>query len=297
MEVLSVIINGKSYRRKKTLVRRYLDALEKLPYELDIQETTDPRHATQLAQQAFERNVTHFACVGGDGTNFEILNGLFPAALSAPKRPKLALLPLGTGNSFLKDFSLHDPMHSLRALEHGKMRTCDIIEVVHTHGVFYFMNLLSLGFVADVAFLRNRSFAALGTFGYVLAVMAKTAALRATSFDYSVAGVRRRVDRTFLSFNNSKYTGGNMMMAPLADTGDGKLDLISAEPMKRSELLATFPKIFTGKHLAHRGVTCEQISSLEFHDAAVMPVMVDGETLEVAIQKLRVLPQVLEVFA
>ena len=40
-----------------------------------------------------------FIAVGGDGTSYEVVNGLFPEA-SAGEPPTLGFLPLGTGNSF-----------------------------------------------------------------------------------------------------------------------------------------------------------------------------------------------------
>ena len=40
----------------------------------------------------------------GDGTSYEILNGLFPRDASE-ETPTLAFLPVGTGNSFLREFS------------------------------------------------------------------------------------------------------------------------------------------------------------------------------------------------
>ncbi len=56
----------------------------------------------------------NFLAVGGDGTSFEIVNGLFPAAAAKSQdRPTLGLLPLGTGNSFLKDFTKRGVEHTI----------------------------------------------------------------------------------------------------------------------------------------------------------------------------------------
>ena len=60
--------------------------------------------ATEIAREAYARGLRNFIAVGGDGTSYEIVNGLFPQALGG-ERPTLAFLPLGTGNSFLRDFS------------------------------------------------------------------------------------------------------------------------------------------------------------------------------------------------
>ena len=52
---------------------------------------------------AYAQGYRNFLAVGGDGTSYEIVNGLFPES-RADERPALGFLPLGTGNSFLRDF-------------------------------------------------------------------------------------------------------------------------------------------------------------------------------------------------
>ena len=61
-------------------------------------------------------------------------------------------------------------------------------------------------------------------------------------------------DMVFVSVCNSRYTGGNMLMAPYADTADGELDIVVCGAMDRRTLLATFPKIFSGRHVHHHAV-------------------------------------------
>ena len=82
--------------------------------------------------------------------------------------PTLGFLPLGTGNSFLRDFS--DPKasdrgleHAMRAIEARQSRACDVLRLTHKGGEIYFINLLSVGFAADVATLRHRRFWDWGT--------------------------------------------------------------------------------------------------------------------------------------
>ena len=78
---------------------------------LETVETRAASEATKIARDAYQQGYRKFLAVGGDGTAYEIVNGLFPiseqqgAQLSAPDaKPTLGLLPLGTGNSFLRDF-------------------------------------------------------------------------------------------------------------------------------------------------------------------------------------------------
>src|SRR5262249_1812824 len=122
---------------------------------VDVIASTGPGHAVQLAREAYHQGYRRFLAVGGDGTAHEILNGVF-AGRSNVQRVALAFLPLGTGNSFLRDFTNEGAQASLDAAVAGRTRTVDLIRLTHAQGEVYSFNLLSMGFTADVAALTNR---------------------------------------------------------------------------------------------------------------------------------------------
>src|SRR5579864_2705009 len=70
----------------------------------DVIASAGPGHAVELAREAYEQGYRRFIAVGGDGTAHEILNGVFTGR-DLKRRISLGLLPLGTGNSFLRDFT------------------------------------------------------------------------------------------------------------------------------------------------------------------------------------------------
>src|SRR3979490_2726477 len=72
--------------------------------KVDVIASTGPGHTVQLAREAYGQGYRRFLAVGGDGTAHEILNGVF-AGRTAVQRVALGFLPLGTGNSFLRDFT------------------------------------------------------------------------------------------------------------------------------------------------------------------------------------------------
>ena len=78
-----------------------------------------PGEATELARDAYAQGFRNFLAVGGDGTSYEIVNGLFPKR-EADGRPTLGFLPLGTGNSFLRDFTTRGVEHTIEALRNGQ---------------------------------------------------------------------------------------------------------------------------------------------------------------------------------
>ncbi|MCA9520343.1 MAG: diacylglycerol kinase family lipid kinase [Myxococcales bacterium] len=270
--------------------------LRELGIALDVEETHAPGDASRIAREAYAAGTRHFVAAGGDGTTYEVLNGLFPAALHDSERPKLGLLPAGTGNSFLRDFTNQGYEYALWSIAQGKRRICDIARLAHRDGELFYINILSMGFVADVCALRNNRLSAFGEFGYVLGVFAEVSRLRQEPFNMRIDDqTDDRAPLTFISFNNSRFTGGKMMMAPDADPTDAKIDYIRVGQMGRLALLRTFPKIFSGTHLLHPAVSSRRIEHVDFELEREVDVMVDGEVLRVVPRRLEVVPGAVEV--
>lgn len=270
---------------------------------IDIKHTHGAGEATELARTAYAQGRRKFIAVGGDGTSYEIINGLFPAAADNDGdgdggRVTLGFLPLGTGNSFLRDFTNDGESYAIRALIDGKRRPCDVVRLRHADGVLHYINILSLGFVADVCSVTNRRFKGMGEAGYGFGVITTLLGLHHEAFPMRVDdSVEYRDPTAFISICNSKFTGGKMMMAPRADTADGEADLIIVGPAGRLSLLRTFPKIFAGTHVDHPDVQQSRLRKVSFDIDHPVDVMIDGEVFNLVPQELDVLAGALEVVA
>ena len=101
--------------RSAKLAGSALARLRERGLHADVIASTGPGHAEQLAREAYDQGYRRFLAVGGDGTAHEILNGVF-ANRRETKRIALGFLPLGTGNSFLRDFTNQVAQASLDGL-------------------------------------------------------------------------------------------------------------------------------------------------------------------------------------
>ena len=259
-------------------------------------ETASSGQATELARAAYARGYRRFIAVGGDGTSYEIVNGLFPEALGQ-EIPALAFLPLGTGNSFLREFTDRGVEYALEALLARRSAPCDVLRLKHKDGVIYYINLLSVGFTADVATMRARSFSGWGEIGYQSSIFICLARFRRRPFPLQVDG-EEHIDRRpclFLTFNNSKYTGGTMMIAPKAEVSDGLIEYVRWGPIGRLGLIRNLPTLYDGTHINHPLAERRAAQKIDFHLDAPVDVMVDGEVLTLHCQTLDVLPQALNV--
>ncbi|MGE5207302.1 MAG: diacylglycerol/lipid kinase family protein [Chlamydiota bacterium] len=296
--VLAVVNRAAGGGRCGKLVDEALGRLRAGGVELELAETTRPGHASEIARQAYARGQRHFLAVGGDGTSYEIVNGLFPEAEHG-ERPTLAFLPLGTGNSFLRDFSERGLEHATQALLAGQRQPCDVLRLTYRGGVLHYINLLSMGFAADVAAVRIRRFKNMGELGYLLALFVCLARLDRRAFPLRLNGNAQADQRRclFLTFNNSKFTGGKMMIAPQAEIADGLIEYVRWGPIGRLGLLRNLPGLYDGTHIRHPLAERHPAQHIEFELNEPVDVMVDGEVLRLHCEKLDVLPGALDVVA
>ncbi len=298
-----------------------LDRLRAAGIAIETAETKAAGQATQIAREAYGRGFRKFLSVGGDGTSYEIVNGLFPESESQESRSQvsgvrsqgspendriatLGFLPLGTGNSFLRDFEdlasgKSSLEHAMQALEARRSRPCDVFRMAHKDGAIYYTNLLSVGFAADVAALRHRRFLALGRFGYLLSVFLSLARLDRRPFPVRFDGQQDFDARRclFLTFNNSKFTGGTMMIAPDAVTDDGLIEYVRWGAIGRLGLIRNLPTLYDGTHTRHPLAERHAVRRVEFQLDGPVDVMVDGEVLTLECRTIEVLPGALRVVA
>ncbi|HTS60255.1 MAG TPA: diacylglycerol kinase family protein [Terriglobales bacterium] len=293
---LAVINPAAGGGRCRNLVAPALDRLRSGGIALEMAETEGPGHASEIVRQASARGYRKFIAVGGDGTSYEIVNGLFPQD-SSRERPTLAFLPLGTGNSFLREFTERGVEHAIEALLAGRSQPCDVLRMRHAEGVIHYLNLLSMGFAADVAALRARRFRSWGELGYQSSIFVSLLRLQRRPFPLCVdkdAEMDRR-PCLFLTFNNSKFTGGTMMIAPQAEVNDGLIEYVRWGPIGRIGLIRNLPTLYDGTHVHHPLAERRSAKQIDFYLDAAVDVMVDGEVLSLQCKTLDVLPGVINV--
>ena len=284
--------------RRGALLNPALDRLRAAGLNIDVAPTKAPGQAAEIAREAYQRGVRNFIAVGGDGTSYEVVNGLFPSAQNG-ERPTLGFLPLGTGNSFLRDFSDKGVEYAIESLLANKSRPCDVLRLRHREGVIHFINLLSMGFSADVATLRERRFSSWGELGYLTSIFLTLARFNRRPFPLRVEDQNEFDTRPclFVTFNNSKFTGGTMMIAPQAEVADGLIEYVRWGPIGRLGLIRNLPGLYDGTHIQHPLAERKAAKRIEFRLENPVDVMVDGEVLTLHCEELDVLPGALNVVA
>lgn len=231
--------------------------------------------------------------LGGDGTLFQVLNCcLKHEGFNTP----LGLIPAGTGNSFSKEFREKPVRPAWQRVLEGNAVPVDVLrcrlskaEPWHGHE-YYFINVMGLGFVAEVN-INSQRFKRLGAVSYILGLLVTLKNFKPVQLQMTLDGQTLARTGMFAVICNSRYTGGDMWVAPHAEIDDGVMEIVLLNELSRFELLRAFPSVFTGKHVDHPKVEIFRGRRLRVESEQTQLLNPDGEILGSTPMEIEALPQ------
>jgi YegS/Rv2252/BmrU family lipid kinase len=269
-------------------VRAIEAALRRYELAHEIVLTRSRGHAAELARGAASDGVDVIAVVGGDGTLNEVAQAYVGPNGDSVRGPDLALIPCGTGGDFKRTFGMSGAIdEAVARIRHGAKRSVDlgVVRLVGHAGedlVRAFVNVTSFGLGGAVDAIVNDAPKWLGGRASFF-----VGTLRAMA-SYKNASVRVRIDGTAwyegpvvnVAIANGRYFGGGMMIAPHADPGDGRFEVVALGDLSRREVLGLTKRVYKGAHLAADGVRVASGTRVEaeaVHPWATVLLDVDGE--------------------
>ena len=294
MKVLLVYNPYAGHKRAKKILPQVEALFTEKKIDFDLRLTDYPKHAVEIVRQANFHQYDGVVASGGDGTLFEVVNGYFQNP--SKKRIPLGILPTGTGNAFARDLDLDVSrwQDAVGVIRLAKPRKVDV-GLFHTHGQdVYYLNILGLGFVADVTKTAHR-LKIFGNISYTLGVFYQTILLNAHHLTIEIEGKVLERENIFVEVSNTRYTA-NFLMAPNAKIDDGLLDITLLGRLTRRRLLKCFPKIFTGEHIYLDEIETFQAKRLSVTTDIPKVLTPDGELLGITPVTIECLHQAIEVF-
>lgn len=208
--------------------RHDLNGLQRLARELEQNVDADcclSRHAGHAIELA-RASVGYDGCiaVGGDGTIFEVVNGMDLAT------QVLGIMPAGTGNALACDLHLVNHRLAIEALRHPCFKPLDLVKASYrSDGAWasrYACTTSAIGYVAEVGALGLNAFKPLGKLRYAVAAVCQC--WQQESFAARLSrdgGPAERLLLTNLTVNNSQHSG-HFRLFPEAHLDDGKLNVL-----------------------------------------------------------------------
>ncbi|MBQ9978231.1 MAG: YegS/Rv2252/BmrU family lipid kinase [Clostridia bacterium] len=219
-----------------------------------------------------------FYAVGGDGTINEVASGL----VGAPNA-ELAVIPMGTGNDFVKNFENVDQFFDIDAQLDGETMDIDLIKWNDRYAV----NLINIGFdceIAKQAALNRRSVFIPSKLAYTAGIVQKITQLGTALVHGRVYldGVPHKGSKHQICvFANGQFYGGGYHSAPAASIDDGIIDCCVVRKVTLGELLQLIGPYKEGTHLTKKDVPqvfvykkCERVDLVFDHPT---DICVDGE--------------------
>ena len=267
-------------------------------------ETEKSGDATIRTRSALERGCRLIGVVGGDGTLSEAAAGYFtpPEAKDGivdglPKpidsEATLAIFPSGTGDDFARNLmGQRAPLEYwiesfISHCRNSREQTTRVVDVIRVRTDSYRRHLIcinasTLGLGGETAARVAAQGKSLRRFSgearFVAAAMGALAVWRERP-------VKVQVDRetviegpmNLVAVANARFAGGGMMLSPLAEMDDGKLDVVTASGLNRVTILRELTRIHKGGHVENPKVKIAQggyvdIQTFALQDALLIEV-------------------------
>jgi len=286
-----LILNPKANKgRSERHFSAILDRLADDGMTFDEVRTTSAGHARDLAAEAVRRGYQRIISVGGDGTLYEVVNGI----LSVDGDPLLGIVPVGTCNDFVKAVgipaSIAGACDILRDLS---VRKVDVTRV----GDRYSINAFGIGFDVAVVQSIKKSRYTHGFLMYLTAVLHHI--FRFKGLQLSLVNGSEHFERNtmMLTVANGTCYGGNFNIAPHADVSDGLLNAVLLRDVRPWKRLIVLPRFIRGTHLDLPEVEAFLTSELVISGKAPFTLQMEGELVPWPSNRVevKVLPQRLRV--
>ena len=270
--MIGIIANPKTNKgRSIERVKHVLSLLEERGVEYDYRETGGRGDATELAKEMSD-TCDIIAAAGGDGTVFEVVNGV------VGKDVKLFILPFGSGN---------DVSRNLGLFKRSDEELVDILLTGRTTGFdcgikdgsMAFCVFVSFGIVTHIIseFEKRQKGSSIGYYSTMLKAIRT---FRSQRFRVRTEGYDKEVLSDFVSVQSIRNAGAGMIIQPDAKIDDGYHDLVIIEHWGRFRKFCNLIALLRGKLPGQPNVYTERVKWAEITSCeGEVTYSVDGELL------------------
>lgn len=246
-----------------------------------------PEAATQYAQTACAGGAEGVIAMGGDGTLFQIANGMLGSDVP------LIFVSCGTGNDFVRSLKLPtDPIEALKLQLESPISRIDMGRM----NEICFLNVSGTGFDVDVLrYVEQYKQSYRGLRAYMRALYDAIRNYRPTTAPVSFDGEpEERLSFAILSIGNGRYIGGGMKAVPDARVNDGLFDVVVVKPVAKGLILPLIALYIAGKHVSVGLASLRRCRTITLKCEG-MTVNLDGELRNTDTANFELLPNALTV--
>lgn len=250
-----------------------------LSYEFAL--TQYPHHEEELVQAAILQGYSKFICIGGDGTIHHTINGIMKQKHIDTKHIKLAVLPTGTGNDWVKNYKIpKDPRKAIQLIQNNKSTFQDIGKITLTdeNKVAFFNNAAGIGFDAFV--VKNLTlYRKWGSLAYLIAALSSFNSFKKSKISYSIDSNELESYIFLFSIGICRFSGAGMQFTDYKNHKNGYFDFTMIKTITLLSVITQILKLYNGKINEVRETDCFHIKELKLHQNDSCFIQADGELI------------------
>lgn len=269
---LLAIVNPISGRTSKARVREsILGNIDTTKYEVAIEMTQRPGHATELAAKAVEDGVEVVVAVGGDGTVNEVAKALVGTSTA------LGIIPCGSGNGLARH--LHIPMDIRKAVQVINEGETIAIDSLKVNGIPCFCTM-GVGYDAKVCEAYSKE----STRGFVTYARKFIEGwFTYEPQEYIIETEHNVINRKAVAIicANANQWGNDFHVAPKASLTDGLIDVTIIHPISFINAIPMPAQILGYSFDKNPDVETFKAKNVLIKRRATDAIHVDGEPMHV----------------
>lgn len=251
----------------------------------EIYRTVGIGDAQDYVKRTVAQNTTEayrfYAC-GGDGTICEVMNGIME--LDNPERVALGVMPIGTGNDFVRNFTNNENFMEVEAQLEAHERAIDLLRA----NDIYCINMINIGFdcevVSKTAEIKRKRFVP-KSMAYTLSLIATLLRKPGMKAKLSIDGKEAKdVHYLLTTYANGAFCGGGFHSNPKSSLNDGKIDTILVNNISRIRFILLVGAYKKGTHIAkkyEKTLKNEKFDSIDLYFEEPTNISIDGEIVSV----------------
>lgn len=237
------------------------------------------KHEIKLVDTAIKNGFRNIISIGGDGTLHHVVNGIMLQRYTKTSDITIAVIPLGTGNDWVKTYNIPNNIKKAIEIIHQKKTILQDIGVLETSDktFSYFNNVAGLGYDGYIVH-KIHSLKRFGAIAYLLAGISGLLFYKNTVFKIIFDDKIIETNCLMTIIGICKFSGGGMQFTKNVNPLDGLFDITIAKNLNFIDLVFNIKKLHNGSIVHHKKIETYKTKEITVIPQTSTPfIQADGE--------------------
>lgn len=255
------------------------------------------KHEIELVHTAIKKGFTNIISIGGDGTLHHVVNGIMKQQLINSKQITVAVIPMGTGNDWIKTYEISkDIKEAIHLIKTQNTIYQDIgyLQLANTNS--YFNNVAGIGYDGYVVNKLNK-LKRFGSIAYLISGISGLLFYKRKPFTIVVNNKEIQNSCLMTLFGICKYSAGGMQLTDYKSSNDGLFDITFAKNLNLLDLVFNIKKLYDGSIVSHKKVSTylsDKITVIPNTNSNQVFIQADGELIGTGKVKVSIITQAIQ---